>query len=204
MGWAVSPSDCLLPLISPLGLGRFVSRTRGRDGAKGSGGNGLTTPSFPRVEPSSAHPPYSCPPLHLPFMPAVAMALTKVDTVMGAAVESCACSSGRNTGPVGKQGSHQVHILIHNGYMQCSLTWPRKSPQSGGLSSGCCRGSFPYLYLVLFTRAGWGWRRMESPGVGEDGEPWGWQGSQGVQLLLISSHSLGLPISEVGCSDVVQ
>ena len=69
-----------------------------------------------------------------PLPPSPGPAPTKVDEVAGAAAESCARSSCRDAGPVGEQGSHQVHVLVHDGYVQCSLTWPRESSQSWGLS----------------------------------------------------------------------
>lgn len=75
-----------------------------------------------------------------PLPPSPGPAPTKVDEVAGAAAESCARSSCRDAGPVGEQGSHQVHVLVHDGYVQCSLTWPRESSQSWGLSPESCRG----------------------------------------------------------------
>lgn len=49
--------------------------------------------------------------------------LPKVDGVVGAVMESCACSSSREASPMDKQGSHQVHVLVHDGYVSSSLTY---------------------------------------------------------------------------------
>ena len=44
----------------------------------------------------------------------LALDLTIVDEVVGTALEGGACNSGRDTGSSGKQGSDQVHILVHD------------------------------------------------------------------------------------------
>lgn len=115
---------------------------------------GWPLPGALGLELCSTPPLCSLPPLPRP-PPALALAraLTKVDEVAGAVAESCACSSCRDAGPVGKQGFHQVHVLVHDGYVQRSLTWLGDSPQSRGLSPGSCRGSLPYLHLLLFPTA---------------------------------------------------
>ena len=91
-GWGVnSPRGLPVPPpFSVLGLGTLVSRTRSRDGA------GVALALSPlRAEPTPPLPPasqghgalLSCPPLtSLPS--ALALALTKVDVVVGAAAES--------------------------------------------------------------------------------------------------------------------
>lgn len=159
--WVVSPSDRLFPHLGP-GLGDRCQQRQRQVWCRGSGGvvSGLKSrEAGPSQVPwgwSSAQPPPLCslPPLPRP-PPALALAraLTKVDEVAGAVAESCACSSCRDAGPVGKQGFHQVHVLVHDGYVQRSLTWLGDSPQSRGLSPGSCRGSLPYLHLLLFPTA---------------------------------------------------
>lgn len=127
--------------ISALGLATLVSATRGRDGARALGRTGSGPPlpqawSPPQPTRPALGPPHAPPPSPGP-------APTKVDEVAGAAAESGARGSGRDAGPAGKQGAHQVHVLVHDGYVQCSLTWPGESPQSRGLSPGSCRGPSP-------------------------------------------------------------
>lgn len=83
---------------------------------EGPAASGPPRPSLPLLLPTS---PY-------PFLPAPGPTLTKVDEVAGAVAERHACGSRRHAGPVGKQGSHQVHVLVHDGYVQGGLTWPRE------------------------------------------------------------------------------
>lgn len=49
-----------------------------------------------------------------PLSLSLALDLTIVDEVVGTALEGGACNSGRDTGSSGKQGSDQVHILVHD------------------------------------------------------------------------------------------
>lgn len=137
----ILPGDCLLapPRVSAQGMGHLSSRTRGRTLQRTTGislwpevleGGPSASPEMePRARPCLA-PPWPVPGCPPALPPSPALALTIVDEVVGTALEGGACGSGRDAGPVGEQGAHQVHILVHDSDVQGSLTWPRESHQS--------------------------------------------------------------------------
>lgn len=200
-GWAASPgAGLLLPTAQLWAWGHLsaepetgtVQRAAGKWALASSPlrADPPTPPASPGLEPSSALPAFALAPAQLPCLPALALALTEVGVIVGAEVESCACSSRRDAGPVGEQGAHQVHVLVQDGHVQCGLTWFRDGSQSWGLSLGSRRG--PQTYSWSHTRS--------APGAGGQGAP-SLAGFPGDPAAAHSSHALGLSVSGARCSN---
>lgn len=131
-GWAASPGAGLLLPTAQLWAWRHLSAEPEAGRVQRAAGKWALASSPLRADPPApaGFPgpgallgPPRLPLAHRPAAPAPAPALTKVDVVVGAEAESCACGSGGDAGPVGEQGSHQVHVLVQDGHVQRRLTW---------------------------------------------------------------------------------
>lgn len=86
------------------------------------------------MAPARAAASQDSPPSGLPvFSPtlllllSLVLVLTIVDQVVRAVLEGETCSPGRDTGPTNEQGTHKVHVPVHDSDMQGSLTWTERA-----------------------------------------------------------------------------